>query len=254
MNKSDTIEKLAAALAKAQPSIRHATKDNSNNAYKDQSTGKASRYADLTSYIAASRDALSANGLSIVQIPSADGAKVTVTTVLMHDCGQWISGELTMTAAVATPQGIGGAITYARRYALAAMLNMGADDDDGNLASGKGSQGHEQQQEQRHEQQTQSGMHRTTTKSAGTQKESSGTQKKLETDAPPSGESTLTPPQRFEIVCEEICRVKGEVHGNKFIATIRAKHGADKPNATVDQKMAALLELEHVVTTAVAVL
>jgi hypothetical protein len=128
--KSPTITKLAAALSKAQSRIENALKDSTNPHFK-------SRYADLASVVAACKVALSSNGLSIVQIPFADGPKVSVKTVLMHDSGEYISGVLSMTAQQNTPQSIGSCITYARRYALASFTGVAPDDDDGNEATAK---------------------------------------------------------------------------------------------------------------------
>lgn len=129
---SDSIALLAAALAKAQANIRPASKDAVNPHFK-------SKYADLAAILEVVRDPLAANGLSIVQMPSTEGAKVTLTTMLMHSSGQWIRSSLTMVAAQNTPQGVGSTITYARRYALGAVLGVAAEiDDDGNAASRKG--------------------------------------------------------------------------------------------------------------------
>lgn len=128
LQRSEEIGKLAEALAKAQAGIRFAVKDATNPHFK-------SKYADLAAVWEACREPLSTNGLSVAQFPSAEGAKVTLTTVLMHSSGQWISQDLTMTAAQNTPQGIGSAITYARRYALSAVVGIAQDDDDGNAAT-----------------------------------------------------------------------------------------------------------------------
>jgi len=57
--------------------------------------------------------------------------------VLMHSSGEWISGELEMNPVKNDPQGIGSAITYARRYTLAGIAGIATEDDDGNAASGK---------------------------------------------------------------------------------------------------------------------
>jgi hypothetical protein len=124
-NTSEDIYALAVALAKAQGRIDAATKGNINPHFK-------SRYADLASVWDACRAALSENGLSIVQLVSAFGTKVTVTTLLLHGSGQWIRNELTSTAAGNGPQQIGAVITYLRRYSLAAMVGVAPDDDDGN--------------------------------------------------------------------------------------------------------------------------
>lgn len=126
---SETISDLAAALAKAQGAMKGAAKDSENPHFR-------SRYADLASVWDACRDALSANGLSVAQVMDGDDpATVTVVTVLMHASGQWMSSRLTMRPVKPDPQGVGSAITYARRYALAAMVGVAPEDDDGNAAS-----------------------------------------------------------------------------------------------------------------------
>lgn len=130
MNMSPTIAKIAKALSLAQSKFRSAPKDSTNPHFR-------SKYADLASYIEACRDQLASNGLALSQGVSADGAKVTVTTTLFHESGEWIQDALTLTAVKNDPQGVGSAITYGRRYGLAALLNLAADDDDGNHATGR---------------------------------------------------------------------------------------------------------------------
>lgn len=129
--KSEDITELAGALSAAQGAIENAAKDSANPFFK-------SSYADLASIWDAIRCPISANGLAIMQLPSADGPRVTITTVLTHKSGQWISSDLTMTAKDDTPQGIGSAITYARRYALQSVAGVAPEDDDGNGANGRG--------------------------------------------------------------------------------------------------------------------
>ncbi len=119
---------LFAALAKAQQVMSGATKDATNPHF-------GNKYADLASVWDAAREPLAANGLSVLQPVSADGAKVTVTTILAHISGGWIASDLTMTTEKATPQGIGSCITYGRRYGLSAMVGISPEDDDGQLAS-----------------------------------------------------------------------------------------------------------------------
>jgi hypothetical protein len=127
---SEAIDKLGTALSKAQSCITFAAKDTANPFFK-------SKYADLASVWEACRKALTDNGLAVIQSPSAEGPKVTVLTTLLHASGQYIASELTMVAAANTPQGVGSAITYARRYALSSMVGVAQDDDDGNAASKK---------------------------------------------------------------------------------------------------------------------
>ena len=129
MQTSEQINELAAALAKAQGQIQGAVKDSTNPAFK-------SRYADLASVWDACRVALSLNGLAVVQGPALVGQGVSVTTRLLHSSGQWAESTLMLPMDKATAQGAGSAITYARRYALAAMVGVAPDDDDdGNAAS-----------------------------------------------------------------------------------------------------------------------
>lgn len=127
--RSASIGALAAALAKAQGEMEGAAKGNTNPHFK-------SKYADLASVWDACRGPLSKHGLSVLQPVSADGAKVTVTTILAHSSGEWLEESLTMTAQQNTPQGVGSAITYGRRYGLASMVGIAPEDDDGNAASG----------------------------------------------------------------------------------------------------------------------
>lgn len=133
ITRSDDITELAAALSVAQGAIENAVKDSANPFFK-------SSYADLASVWDAIRCPISANGLSIMQLPSADGPKVTITTILAHRSGQWISSDLTVTAKEDTPQAVGSAITYARRYALQSVAGVAPEDDDGNGATGRGHQ------------------------------------------------------------------------------------------------------------------
>lgn len=131
-NQSPTIGALAAALAKAQGAMTAAAKDKSNPAF-----GAKSKYADLASTWDACRTPLAANGLAVVQQVATVQEGVRVTTTLIHSSGEWMRDRLTMPVEKRTAHGVGSAITYARRYALQAMVGIAAgDDDDGNEASG----------------------------------------------------------------------------------------------------------------------
>lgn len=135
MQQSETIDALAAALALAQGEMKHATNDSDNPFFK-------SKYADLASVTNACRPALVKHGLSVIHgTDSADGMSVTVTVRLLHKSGQWLQSSLTLKPTKADPQGIGSAITYARRYTLAAIVGVATEDDDGNAASAPTPQG-----------------------------------------------------------------------------------------------------------------
>lgn len=130
MTKSESIAELAKALAKAQGEITGAIKDADNPFFN-------SRYADLASVWDACRLPLSRNGLSIVQMPEVLETGITVETMLLHASGEFISSTITMKPMKPDPQGIGSCVTYARRYALSAMVGIAPEDDDGNAASGR---------------------------------------------------------------------------------------------------------------------
>lgn len=129
------LEHLATALAKAQAQIKGAVRDSENPYFK-------SAYADLASVWDACRAPLTANGLSVVQLPGPveigdPGAFVELRTMLLHESGQFLASTLRMPVKDLTPQGVGSAITYARRYALAAVVGVAPEDDDGEAAMGR---------------------------------------------------------------------------------------------------------------------
>jgi hypothetical protein len=132
---SPQINELISALAKAQGQMRPAVFNRLNPHYKN-------RYADFTSCMDAAREPLSTNGLAVSQMPSttADG-KFVLVTLLAHTSGQWMAGEFPLISAKMDSQGIGSAMTYAKRYSLCGMTGIVADedaDDDAETASGRG--------------------------------------------------------------------------------------------------------------------
>ena len=129
MIQSESIKELATALAKAQGELKHASKDSVNPHFK-------SKYADLASVYEACREALANNGLAVTHFPSAFMHNtMSLDTRLMHSSGQWLQQTMTMPVSKPDPQGICSALTYMRRYALAAVVGVYQDDDDGNGAS-----------------------------------------------------------------------------------------------------------------------
>lgn len=125
MRTSDSIAKLAPALLQAQKAITFAAKDAVNGHLKN-------RYADLPSVIEAIKPALNEAGISFIQTgaPSDDG-KLHLSTRLLHESGEWMEDTMVMPIPKQDPQGYGSAMTYARRYALAAITGLYQDDDDG---------------------------------------------------------------------------------------------------------------------------
>lgn len=127
---SDQLDQLGTALAKAQAEIVGAKKDSANPFFK-------SDYADLASVWTACRKPLTANGLSVVQMPVMEAGAVGVITLLLHASGQWVRSTLHANPKDLGPQAVGSVITYLRRYALAAMAGVPQIDDDGNAGEGR---------------------------------------------------------------------------------------------------------------------
>lgn len=129
MNKSDNIDALAKALSAAQAELKPAVKNAENPFFH-------STYADLASVWDAARAVITKHGLAVTQVNGLGLENtVIVETVLMHESGQWLSGELVLPLTKMDAQGVGSAIMYGRRYGLAAIIGIVADtDDDGNAA------------------------------------------------------------------------------------------------------------------------
>ena len=130
MNKSESIKNLAMALKKAQSEMGEVKFDATNPFLKN-------RYASLGAVIQASKDALTRNGLAVSQPAISDGNGVGITTLLMHESGEWIETAITLPISEekgkSQAQVAGSIISYLRRYSLASLLNLYSDEDnDGN--------------------------------------------------------------------------------------------------------------------------
>ena len=94
-----------------------------------------SKYANLEEVIRVVKTAFEANGLSFVQFPISGEGTAGVETIILHESGEFISNEFMLKCSKADPQGMGSAITYARRYGLQSACGIPSEDDDGNAAS-----------------------------------------------------------------------------------------------------------------------
>lgn len=132
MNKSEQINDLIAALAKAQGEMGHAGKDAANPHFR-------SKFASLASVIDAVRVPFAKNGLAFFHSVSAEGSTVKVACTIAHSSGQWISSEFSAQAQDAKPQSIGSCISYGKRYGLQALAGIASadEDDDGEQAHGR---------------------------------------------------------------------------------------------------------------------
>lgn len=121
---SESIDKLAAAFVGFRAACPNMEKDRKGYNY---------RYTTLGHIIEASRDHLKKAGLAVMQFPIASPGYLGVITVLMHASGQFIRARFMMPipglSGTNVTQNAGAAITYARRYALSAVLCVAADED-----------------------------------------------------------------------------------------------------------------------------
>lgn len=124
---SPDITKLAESLMAVQLILKPAKKDSVNPHFKKS-------YADLSSIWEACRDPLIQNGFSVAQLPGKDDQGNYVETLLLHTSGQWLSSKTYTIPVKNDPQAVGSAITYARRYGLAAMVGVCPEDDDAESA------------------------------------------------------------------------------------------------------------------------
>lgn len=129
---SESIDLLAVSLSKAQGKITVAIEDKKNPHFK-------STYSSLNSIWDACRSALSEHGLSVTQIMQPSHSSIDLITILLHSSGQWIKSILPIPSLQLTPQQLGSAITYLRRYSLSAIVGVapGFEDDGDSIKNEK---------------------------------------------------------------------------------------------------------------------
>lgn len=130
MNRSDSINELAAALSKAQAKLKNPHFDSVNPHFK-------SKFASLAAVREAVIPVLSAHGLSLSQWPVSNGTYAGCVTLLAHDSGQWVEEVFTIPIDKASAHGYASAVTYAKRISMQSVAAVvGDEDDDGNAAVG----------------------------------------------------------------------------------------------------------------------
>lgn len=137
MKTSDSIKEISVALLKAQKEMEGAKKDSSNSFFK-------SKYSDFNAVLEACKGPLNNNGITILQPHRVDmfegSSFMVVETILLHESGEFISGETKVEVAKANdPQALGSAQSYARRYGLQSMVALPSEDDDGESAMSRNS-------------------------------------------------------------------------------------------------------------------
>tara|TARA_R100000935_G_scaffold56169_1_gene87231 strand:+ start:6849 stop:7316 length:468 start_codon:yes stop_codon:yes gene_type:complete len=116
------------ALLAAQKAMDSVKKDSRNPHFKNT-------YASLEAVIDATSDTLQANGFVVMQPCGRDELGAYVETLLLHTSGSNFSSKVYLVLSKQDMQGLGSAITYARRYGLLGMCSLATEDDDGNEAS-----------------------------------------------------------------------------------------------------------------------
>jgi hypothetical protein len=122
---------LSEALLAVQSEALTFQKDKVNPAFK------GSRYASTDSILAALLPVLTANGLVLTQMPASAGDQPALTTRVTHaPTGDYVESTGLLMLDKQNAQGLGGAITYMRRYAVCSFFGLvEGEDDDGNGAS-----------------------------------------------------------------------------------------------------------------------
>lgn len=130
MKQSESIDKIIPAFIAFQSDMPSVPKDGNNPHFK-------SKYATLGAITEATRPHLAKHGLGFMQWMSNREGYQLIVTRIMHTSGQWMEDEgYILNPTKNDPQGMGSAVTYARRYTLGASLGIiTEDDDDGNRAS-----------------------------------------------------------------------------------------------------------------------
>lgn len=136
-NKSELLNELATALAKAQGEMKAPVKDKTAKVKTSKGYDYSYSYSDLATVVETNKATLAKHGLSVTQPLMQDELGFYLETLLMHSSGQWISSRHPLPASV-PPQELGSALTYARRYSLSAILGIAADTDDDAAAAQDG--------------------------------------------------------------------------------------------------------------------
>src|SRR4051812_7380554 len=132
---SESIGAIAAALARAQSEITNPEKSLSATIRSPfpRETDRTFRYASLASGLDILRKGLGRQEIALIQMTAVDQAssQIRLTTVLAHSSGEWISSEWPVCGSNETeaPHRMGAALTYARRYALFALVGIAGEDD-----------------------------------------------------------------------------------------------------------------------------
>jgi hypothetical protein len=129
--RSEQVNELLTALSKAQGEMASATMDKESTAFG----GRKYKYASLTAILKVVKPVLSKNGLCITQMVEKHNSELSLMTMIGHSSGQYLQSWIPLMVEKNTSQGLGSAITYARRYAMSAVAGVETDEDDDGLSA-----------------------------------------------------------------------------------------------------------------------
>lgn len=129
---SKTLSKFTAALAAAQAEfpviVKSKTGYTTDTGVDGRPATKPYAYADIADLLNACRPVVASKGITIMQLPRIEAGMMMLDTRLQLD-EEWMEAEYPVCVITAHPREIGAALTYARRYALAPMLGVAAEED-----------------------------------------------------------------------------------------------------------------------------
>jgi hypothetical protein len=253
MRTSENINEIAKALSKFQADVKNPSNSAVNPQFK-------SKYAPLDVVINTVKPVLADNGLSFIQSTGSFGEAIIVTTLLMHESGQWIESDPLTLPAYQTKgggvkefnaQGAGSSLTYARRYSLSAILGLSSeDDDDGNHASGQGGykeankpSGNNGMSEADKEKKRQEALAKAEAKKNQGKQES--TQGQTSKDGDGQSVEMISPAQKTAIgnLVKIVARTKG-FDATEYLNNLVAVHGASElENLTQEQAKAVISQI-----------
>jgi len=130
LNKSESLDQWATAMSAIQGELDAAIKDRTNPAFK-------SKYADVNAVWAVIQPLVLKHGIAVVMLPSDSGERdvLSVDYLIVHVSGQFVGNTYACPVSKSDPQGMGSALTYARRYILKQVFQVCDEDDDGNKST-----------------------------------------------------------------------------------------------------------------------
>ena len=213
---SPTIDKIAAALCDAQAEMKNPITDATANA----TATREYKYATLARVIDAAKP-LHKHGIAYCQIPTRLDGKPIIVTRLMHKSGEWIEGDCEIVAMGQGNQAFGSAMTYMRRYALAAILGMAADeDDDGSAGDGNAKDLKQEKDGDR-------------TRGAKAKVQAAAAQTNGKTDHPGANKNQLR--QLAMLFGDEVLKIKLREHRLAYVSEILNKQIASTTDLTFDE-------------------